>query len=146
MPHARAQKGVRQRVWKSRVHALNRGAFAVCDGSRRGHACPRAAAAAVAHERDQLRVLLAKEIGWIDRRVEDMERVALSMEGAERREQEREIVAARAWRESLRRDLEILEHPPPRTDWTDLEQRIERDLDDLRPPSILRSYDEAYGI
>lgn len=102
--------------------------------------------AAVAHERDRLRVLLTKEIGWIDRRVADMERVSLSTEGNERLEKEREVVAAREWRERLRQDLETLEHPPAGTDWTGLKERIDRDLDENRPPSIPRSYEKSYGI
>lgn len=102
--------------------------------------------AAVARERDRYRVILAKEIGWIDRRVSDMERVSLSAEGPERLEKEREIVAARDWRALLRQDLETLEHPPPDTDWTALKARIERDLDENRPPSVPRSYEKSYGI
>jgi hypothetical protein len=101
---------------------------------------------AVTRERERLRQVLAKEIGWVDRRVEDMERVSLSMEGAERLEKERDVVAARAWRARLQQDFEALEHPPPGTSWPALKARIERDLDEDRPPSIPHSYEKSYGI
>jgi hypothetical protein len=101
---------------------------------------------AVARERDRFRALLTKEISWIDRRVADMERVALSADGNERLEKERDVAAAREWRERLAQDLAALDHPSPGTDWSALKQRIEHDLDENRPPSILHSYEKSYGI
>lgn len=102
--------------------------------------------AAVARERDRFRVLLTKEIAWIDRRVADMERVAVTAEGNERHAKERDAASAREWRERLRQDLDALEHPPAGSDWSALKQRIERDLDENRPPAIPRSYEKSYGI
>lgn len=110
------------------------------------HAVREADDVGAAVTRERFRVLLTKEIAWIDRRVADMERVAVTSEGTERLAKERDAASAREWGERLRQDLEALEHPPAGTDWSALKQRIERDLDENRPPSIPRSYEKSYGI
>ena len=82
----------------------------------------------------------------LDRRVAVMARVAVTAEGTERREKERDAASAREWRERLHLDLQALERRPAGAEWSALKQRIERDLDEDRPASIPRSYEKSYGI
>jgi hypothetical protein len=105
----------------------------------------RAAASAVKRH-DRYRVLLAKEVAWADRRIEDVSKSATSLEGNARGVTERDLDAARTWRGRLQEDLEFLDHPPAGMDWPALEKRITRDLDEDRPPSMPRMYEKPYGI
>jgi hypothetical protein len=97
-------------------------------------------------EHERFRVLLTKEIAWIDRRVAELEANAATTQGDVRAEKERDVAAAREWRERLRQDLDVVEHPPPGSDWSAVKMRIERDLEENRPASMPRSYEKSYGI
>ncbi len=101
---------------------------------------------AVDRERSRFRVLLTKEIAWIDRRVIDLEKTMTTTNGAVRSEQQRDIADARTWRDRLQRDLDAIDEARTFDDWSPLKARIERDLDEDRPRAIPRSYEKSYGI
>jgi len=104
-------------------------------------------AEAVAREQAKMRALLTKELGWIDKRIGEMARDAASAPaGKVKDEKQRDVDAAKAWRDRLQADLDAVSNPAPGTDWTQLKTRIERDLDENRPPSVPRSYEKQYGI
>ena len=105
----------------------------------------RAATSAVKKE-DRFRVLLSKELTWADRRIEGLTKSEELLEGNARAVAERDLDAARAWRQRLQDDLDAIDHPPPGTDWPTLEARIKRDLDEARPPSMPKMYEKPYGI
>jgi hypothetical protein len=104
------------------------------------------AAKALAREHERYRVLLAREIAWIDGRLVDLEANATSLSGALRQENDVEIAAHHAWRARLSEDLAEVDRAPVGTSWTALKMKIDHDLDLNRPASIPRSYEKAYGI
>ena len=95
---------------------------------------------------DRFRVLLSKELTWADRRIEDLSKSDESLTGNARAVADRDLDAARTWRQRLQDDLDAIDHPPPGTDWPTLEARIKRDLDEARPPSMPKMYEKPYGI
>ena len=105
----------------------------------------RAATATVKRE-DRFRVLLSKELTWADRRIEDLSKSDETLTGNARAVADRDLDAARTWRQRLQDDLDAIDHPPPGTDWPTLEARIKRDLDEARPPSMPKMYEKPYGI
>ena len=105
----------------------------------------RAATTSVKRE-DRFRVLLSKELTWADRRIDDLTKSEESLDGNARAVAERDLDAARVWRQRLQDDLEAIDHPPAGMDWPTLETRIKRDLNEARPPSMPRMYEVPYGI
>jgi len=120
-------------------------ALAACHKPSEQQRDERAAAKAV-KERDRFRVLLTKEVAWADRRIADVSKSAASLEGNARSATDRDLEAARAWRQRLQEDLDAIDRPPPGMDWPALEKRIQRDLDEDRPSSMPRMYEKPYGI
>jgi hypothetical protein len=105
------------------------------------------AADAAARERTKLGAVLTREIEWLDKRVGEMARDAMTVApGAVRDEKLRDVDKARAWRDRLQADLEELRKEPAGAAWTTLKTRIERDLDEDRPLGIPRSFEKPYGI
>lgn len=100
---------------------------------------------AVTRERAQYRRLLAKELRWIDQKVAELEHDAARAEGDARVEKQRDVASARGWRALLEGDLREID-VTSEEDWPGTKDRIERDLDEARPPSIPRSYEKSYGI
>jgi hypothetical protein len=120
-------------------------ALAACHRPSEQQAEERAAATAV-KEHDRFRVLLTKELAWADRRIADVSESAASLEGNARSATDRDVESARAWRQRLQEDLDSIERPPPGMDWSTLKKRIQRDLNEDRPPSMPRMYEKPYGI
>jgi TolA-binding protein len=102
-------------------------------------------AEAAARERAQYKKQLAKEIGSIDKRVGELEQERARATGTAKDNKERDISAARGWRARLKHDLDELERVGE-TEWPDVKDRIEHDLEDERPTSVPRSLDKSYAI
>ena len=120
-------------------------ALAACHERSEQRSDDRAAATAV-KQQDRFRVLLRKELVWADRRIDDVSKSAATLDGNARAVAERDLDAARAWRQRLQDDLDAIDRPPPGMDWPALEKRIKRDLDEDRPPSMPKMYEKPYGI
>ena len=105
----------------------------------------RAAATAV-KEHDRYRALLTQEVAWADRRIADVSKGTSALEGNARAVTDRDLDAARTWRQRLQQDLEFIDRPPPGMDWPALKTRIQHDLDENRPPSMPRIFEKPYGI
>lgn len=120
-------------------------ALAACHKSSGPSSEERAAATAV-KEQDRYRVLLGKELVWADRRIDDVSKNAATLDGNARAVAERDLDAARAWRQRLQDDRDAIDRPPAGMDWPALEKRIKRDLDEDRPPSMPKMYEKPYGI
>lgn len=102
-------------------------------------------AEAAARERVQFKKLLAKEIGSADKRVGELEQELARATGTTKDNKERDISAARGWRARLKHDLEQLERVGE-SEWPEVKDRIERDLEDERPAAVPRSLDKSYAI
>ena len=101
---------------------------------------------AIERERDRYSTLLRKEISWIERRANELEKDAKTAKGALKVEKDEDIAAARTWADRLREDLEDVEHLTPDADWSSVKTRIDSDLDENRPVSIPRTFEKSYGI
>jgi hypothetical protein len=102
-------------------------------------------AEAAARERGQYKKMLAKEIGSIDKRVGELEHELARATGTAKDNKERDISAARGWRARLKHDLDELERVGE-SDWPDVKDRIDHDLEDERPTAVPRSLDKSYAI
>jgi hypothetical protein len=99
----------------------------------------------VARERGQYKKMIAKEIGSIDKRVGELEQELARATGTAKSSKERDISAARGWRARLKQDLDEIERVGE-SDWPDVKDRIEHDLEDERPAAVPRSLDKSYAI
>lgn len=102
-------------------------------------------AEAAARERGQYKKMLAKEIGSIDKRVGELEQERVRATGTAKDNKERDISAARGWRARLKHDLDELERVGE-SEWPDVKDRIDHDLEDERPAAVPRSLDKSYAI
>ena len=102
-------------------------------------------AEAAARERGQYKRMLAKEIGSIDKRVGELEHELARATGTAKDNKERDISAARGWRARLKHDLDELERVGE-SEWPDVKDRIDHDLEDERPTAVPRSLDKSYAI
>lgn len=102
-------------------------------------------AEAAARERVQYKKLIAKEIGSIDKRVGELEQELVRATGTTKDNKARDISAARGWRARLKHDLDEIERVGE-TEWPDVKDRIDRDLEDERPAAVPRSLDRSYAI
>lgn len=102
-------------------------------------------AEAAARERGQYKKTLSKEIGSIDKRVGELEQERARATGTAKDSKERDISAARGWRARLKQDLDELERVGE-SDWPDVKERIDHDLEDERPAAVPRSLDKSYAI
>jgi small-conductance mechanosensitive channel len=102
-------------------------------------------AEAAARERSQYKKTLSKEIGSIDKRVGELEQELARATGTAKNGKERDISAARGWRARLKQDLDELERVGE-SDWPDVKDRIDHDLEDERPTVVPRSLDKSYAI
>jgi hypothetical protein len=102
-------------------------------------------AEAAARERVQYKKTLAKEISSADKRVGELEQELARATRATKDNRERDVSAARGWRARLKLDLERLERIGE-SEWPDVKERIDRDLEDERPASVPRSLDKSYAI
>lgn len=102
-------------------------------------------AEAAARERVQYKKALAKEIGSIDKRVGELEQELARATGTTKDNKQRDISAARGWRSRLKHDLDDLERVGE-SDWPDVKDRIDHDLEDERPAAVPRSLDKSYAI
>lgn len=96
----------------------------------------------IAREQRRYGRILAREIGWMDEQVIELERLVRRGPVDDPAEVQACLLAARTWRARLKQDLEALERTGEE-EWQALRAKIERDLDDDRPPAIPRSYDDA---
>ena len=126
--------------------AASRALAAAREAAERAARKDRDLAEAVRREQDRFRVLLTKELAWVDRRIVDLTKNAASLEGTARSATEGDIEEARAWRRRLQEDLDTIDQPPPGMDWSSVKTRIDRDLNEDRPPSMPRMYEKPYGI
>ncbi|MEA2752782.1 MAG: hypothetical protein QOI41_6925 [Myxococcales bacterium] len=97
-------------------------------------------------EQERYRALLTKEVDWADRRIRALASDLTLLQGKARTEKEQDIEMGRAWRQRLQEDLDAIDRPPPGVDWPALKARIERDLNQDRPPSMPRFFEKPYGI
>lgn len=102
-------------------------------------------AEAASRERVQYKKMLAKEIGSIDKRVGELEHELARATGTAKDNKARDISAARGWRARLKHDLEELDRVGE-SEWPDVKDRIDHDLEDERPTSVPRSLDKSYAI
>jgi hypothetical protein len=102
-------------------------------------------AEAAARERGQYRKMLQKELGSVEKRVGELEQELARATGTAKDNKERDVSAARGWRLRLKHDLDELDHVGE-SDWPDVKERIDRDLEDERPASVPRSLDRSYAI
>lgn len=102
-------------------------------------------AEAAARERVQYKRMLAKEIGSIDKRVGELEQELVRATGTAKDGKERDISAARGWRARLKQDLDDIERVGE-SEWPEVRERIDRDLEDERPSAVPRSLDKSYAI
>lgn len=102
-------------------------------------------AEAAARERVQYKSRLAKEIGSADKRVGELEQELARATGVAKNTKERDISAARGWRARLKHDLEELDRTGE-SEWPEVKDRIDRDLEDERPAAVPRSLDRSYAI
>jgi small-conductance mechanosensitive channel len=102
-------------------------------------------AEAAARERGQYKKTLAKEIGSIDKRVGELEQELVRATGTAKNSKERDISAARGWRARLKHDLDEIERVGE-SEWPDVKDRIDHDLEDERPAAVPRSLDKSYAI
>jgi hypothetical protein len=99
-----------------------------------------------AKEQERYRALLTKEIDWADRRITALASDLTILQGAARADKERDVDMAKAWRQRLQEDLDAIDRPPPGAGWPTVKARIERDLNEDRPPSMPRFFEKPYGI
>lgn len=102
-------------------------------------------AEAAARERVQYKKMLSKEIGSIDRRVGELEQELVRATGTAKDNKARDISAARGWRARLKQDLDEIERVGE-SEWPDVKDRIDHDLEDERPAAVPRSLDKSYAI
>jgi TolA-binding protein len=102
-------------------------------------------AEAAARERVQYKKLIAKEIGSVDKRVGELEQELARATGTAKDNKERDISAARGWRARLKHDLDEIERVGE-TEWPEVKDRIDHDLEDERPTAVPRSLDKSYAI
>lgn len=103
------------------------------------------AAEAAARQRVQYKKMLEHEIASIDRRVGELEQELARATGTAKGDKVRAISSARGWRALLKRDLSALERTGE-DEWPEAKERIDRDLEDERPPSVPRSFDKSFLI
>ena len=102
-------------------------------------------AEAAARERVQYKRILAKEISSVDKRVTELEQELARATGAAKDTKALDVSAARGWRARLKHDLEELERVGEH-EWPEVKDRIDRDLEDERPPAVPRSFEKSYAI
>jgi hypothetical protein len=126
--------------------AASRAFAAAREAAERAATKDRDVVEAVTREQDRFRVLVTKELAWVDRRIIDVTKNAPSLEGTARTATEGDLEEARAWRQRLQEDLDSIDHPPAGMDWSSVKTRIDHDLNEDRPPSMPRMYEKPYGI
>lgn len=102
-------------------------------------------AEAAERERVQYKKMLAKEINAVDKRVVELEQELARATGDAKGDKERSVSAARGWRARLKHDLDELDRVGE-SEWPEVKERIERDLEDERPASVPRSFDKSFNI
>jgi hypothetical protein len=102
-------------------------------------------AAAADRERTRYKQVLSKEIGWLDRRVLELQNETARAAGTVKEAKERDLSDVRSFRARLKVDLDDVESVDDR-DWPTLKERIDQDLEDERPSSVPRSFEKSYAI
>lgn len=102
-------------------------------------------AEAAERERVQYKKTLAKEISAVDKRVIELQQELARATADAKDEKERSVSAARGWRARLKHDLEELDRVGE-SEWPEVKERIERDLEDERPACVPRSFDKSFTI
>lgn len=102
-------------------------------------------AEAVARERAAYKKMLVREIDLVDRRLHELKSDAMRATGGAREAKDVALAAARAFRTSLKNDLDAIERTAEE-DWPAMRERIEHDLDEGRPAEVPRSFEKSYAI
>lgn len=102
-------------------------------------------AEAAERERVQYKKILAKEIASVDKRVVELEQELARATGDAKDEKGRSVSAARGWRARLKHDLEELDRVGE-SEWPEVKDRIDHDLEDERPACVPRSFDKSFAI
>ncbi|MBX3188450.1 MAG: hypothetical protein KF819_15640 [Labilithrix sp.] len=143
--HAKQERVVRE-LERGESHEAERLLEETAAGAEEAAREAQDAAETIARETRELRDLVARELAWVDRRIADLQRGVVASRGDRRLEKQRDLAAARGFRVRIARDKSILDRPIDDAIWDALKDRVERDLDDDRPPAVPRTYENTSEI